>query len=120
MQRKTQVVLLCEDVEQRSFFEGLCKRLGFVSRVVRVETAPRGRSAAEQWVRARYPREVRAYRAQANHLTNGLLVAIDGDVVGVIARKAQLDQALRDAGEKPRSADDRIATVYQSGASKSG
>jgi len=102
-------VLLCEDVEQRSFFEGLCKRLGFVSRVVRVEIAPPGSGAAEQWVRARYPGIVKAYRAQANHLTNGVLTVIDGDLAGVGSRLAQLDEALRTTGPSPRRPEDRIA-----------
>jgi hypothetical protein len=110
MKRRTLVVLLCEDVEQRSFFEGLCKRLGFVSRVIRVLVAPPGKGAAEQWVRAQYPREVRAYRAKENHLTNGLLAAIDGDARGVIARKAQLDEALAESEQDPRHPEDRIAT----------
>lgn len=110
MKRRTQVVLLCEDVEQRSFFEGLCRRLGFVSRVIRVLVAPSGKGAAEQWVRAQYPREVRAYRAKENHLTNGLLAAIDGDACGVAFRKEQLDEGLRDDGQDPRKPGDRIAT----------
>lgn len=110
MKRRTQVVILCEDVEQRSFFEGLCKRLGFVSRVIRVLVAPSGEGAAEQWVRAQYPREVRAYRAKENHVTNGLLAAIDGDARGVISRKTQLDEALIASGLEPRQAGDRIAT----------
>lgn len=109
MTRRTQVVLLCEDVEQRSFFEGLCSRLGFVSRVLRVEVAPRGAGAAEAWVRARYPREVRAYRVRAHHVTNGLLAAIDGDALGVVLRKAQLDEALAEGGQKPRESTERVA-----------
>lgn len=109
MQRRTQVVLLCEDVAQRSFFLGLCKRLGFLSRVVRVEVAPEGEGAAEQWVRRQYPSQVRAYRAKANHLTNGLLVVIDGDAVGVPARKSQLDEALEESGQQRRQPADRVA-----------
>lgn len=109
MSRKTQVVLLCEDAEQRRFFEGLCKRLGYVSRLVSVIVAPPGTGSAEAWVRARYPREVHAYRAQANHLTNGLVVAIDGDNLGVAARKVELESALKEAGYEPRGAEERIA-----------
>lgn len=109
MPRRTQVVLLCEDAEQRRFFEALCKRLGFVSRIVSVVVAPPGTGAAEAWVRARFPREVRAYRAQANHLTNGLLTAVDGDSLGVTSRKVQLDEASRNAGQDPRRDDERIA-----------
>lgn len=101
-------MVLCEDVEQERFFRRLCSELKFLSRV-RFVLAPPGAGAAEQWVRSRYPQEVRAYRRQANHLTNGLLVVIDGDRPGVDGRKSQLDEALERDGQEIRRSEDRIA-----------
>jgi hypothetical protein len=108
MRRRTQIVVLCEDVEHERFLRRLCEELKFL-RVVRFVLAPPGAGAAEQWVRARYPQEVRAYRRQANHLTNGLLVAIDGDRLGVDGRQSQLDEALEQDGQEARCPEDRIA-----------
>lgn len=108
MRRRTQLVVLCEDVEHERFFRRLCGELKFLSHV-RFVLAPPGQGAAEQWVRSRYPQEVRAYRRQANHLTNGLLVAIDGDRAGVVGRKSQLDEALEGDGQGVRRTEDRIA-----------
>ncbi len=108
MRRRTQLVVLCEDAEQERFFRRLCGELRFLGHV-RFVLAPPGTGAAEQWVRGRYPREMQAYRRQANHLTNGLLVAIDGDRLGVDARKSQLDEALGADGQDARRPQDRVA-----------
>lgn len=108
MRRRTQLVVLCEDVEHERFFRHLCRELKFL-RHVRFVLAPPGSGAAEQWVRSRYPLEVRVYRSKANHLTNGLLVVIDGDQLGVDRRKSQLDEALEQDGQETRRPGDRIA-----------
>jgi hypothetical protein len=108
MRRRTQLVVLCEDALQERFFRRLCGELRFL-RQVRFVLAPPGAGSAEQWVRSRYPLEMRAYRRQANHLTNGLLVSVDGDRLGVDARKSQLDSALAEDGQDVRRPDDRVA-----------
>lgn len=108
-QRRVQVVILCEDRKHEQFIRRLCDRIGH--RWVRSETAPGGKGSAENWVRRRYPGEVRAYRSQANHLSNGLVAAVDGDRFGVAARKAGLDAELVAAGQQQRGDEERVAVI---------
>lgn len=99
-------VLLCEDRTQEHFFRRLCAELGL--RAVRVEVAPAGGGSGEQWVRRQYPGEVKRLRAQGRERV-ALLAATDGDRFGVSQRKESFAQALAEAGQAARAADERIA-----------
>jgi len=106
---RPQVVVLCEDRAQYHFVRK-CLQLRGVARVT-PSMSPCGRGSAEQWVRERYPREVRAYRSKANHLNIALAVMVDADKSSVTDRKKQLDgsSAMRDGAQEPRRAEERIA-----------
>ena len=102
-------VVLAEDKRTERFVRHLLEVLGFEKRSFRFEPAPAGRGAAEAWVLANYPGEVKVLRAKA-HQRLGLIAVRDGDREGVTARKAQLEVALREAGLTPRSNSERIST----------
>lgn len=103
-----QGIVLVEDPRSERFVRHLLDRLGFDVRKVRFERAPSGRGAAECWVLARYPREVRYLRSRQP--LRFLLAIRDGDAVGVARRKQQLDHALAEAGLAARAAGEHIAT----------
>lgn len=103
---KIRAVILCEDREQEHFARKLCEALGH--RPVRVEVAPKGRGSGEQWVRTRYPGEVRKHRGCGDERV-GLVVMTDGDRYGVAQRKRDFAEALSEAGYDERRDDERIA-----------
>src|SRR5690606_23515650 len=81
---------------------------------IRFDSAPSGTGAAEAWVRKRYPREVRLLRAKRHQRDLCLVAVRDGDCVGVIRRKLELDQELQFEELEPRQAGERIATPVPS------
>jgi hypothetical protein len=101
------VWILCEDRRTERFLRGLCKRYGI--HVADVEPAPSGRGAAEAWVRRHYATYVRKRRSKNFQASLGLLVAIDGDKVGVEARLRELDTELRLADIERRGDTEPVA-----------
>jgi hypothetical protein len=102
---RIRIVLLCEDRTQENFFRRICKRL---VRSLTVRIAPKGHGSAEQWVRDNFAKELKAYRSYGRERV-GLVVVVDGDVEGVVARKKQLDEAAQTAGVKRRTNKERVA-----------
>lgn len=76
-------------------------------RTIRIEKAPGGRGAGEQFVRERYPIELKAHRSRP--VSQILVVVIDGDSEGTVGRLHQLDQACRAADVVERTQDERVA-----------
>jgi len=76
---------------------------------MRVEKAPGGRGAGEQFVRERFSLELKAHRSRP--VSQALVVLIDGDRHGVASRLHQLDQACRDAGVAERADEERVAVI---------
>ncbi len=106
---RIQGVVLVEDRRTERFLRHLLSALGFETRrKVKIKVAPRGRGAAESWVKKQYPSEVRFLRR--SHPIRFLLAARDGDAVGVSRRKADLDEALMQDGQSVRASGERIAT----------
>lgn len=103
------VRILCEDTRSERFLVRLCKARGVA--VVDVEKAPKADGSASAWVLARYPLLVRQRRSKNFQQNLGLLVHIDGDDVGVTARKAALDQRLAALSIPPRDGAERIALL---------
>lgn len=64
-------------------------------------------------MRVQYPGEVKILRAKV-HQRLCLVAICDGDALGVDARKAQLDETLRQADLQARAASERIATPVPS------
>lgn len=107
MSRQAQLVLVCEDRQQEAFVRRFLKAMGWETRAMRVERAPSGRGAGEQFVRDRFPRELKAQRSRP--VSQALVVMIDGDSEGPGARQSQLGKACRDAGVAERTAEERVA-----------
>lgn len=98
-------IILCEDVQHESFARRTLKYLGAKGQP-RVVRAPGGRGSGEQWVRNRYPLEVKALRG--GHVERTLVVVVDADTSTVAERRSQLDLALTSAGHPSRAPGERI------------
>ena len=107
MNRRAQLVLLCEDAQHEAFARRFLSVIGWETRAIRVEKAPAGGGAAEQFVRRRFPVEVRAHRSRP--VSQALVVVMDGDSAGVAVRLRQLSDACADAGVEWRTDDEKIA-----------
>lgn len=107
MSRRVQLVLLCEDKQQEVFARRFLNSIGWETRSMRVEKAPAGRGAGEQFVRERFPRELKAHRSRP--VSQTLVVMMDGDAEGPTARLQQLDKACREAGVAERARDESVA-----------
>lgn len=106
MSRRVQLVLLCEDRQHEAFARRFLNEMGWETRSMRVEKAPGGRGAGEQFVRKRFAVELKAHRSRP--VSQALVVLIDGDAGGISARLQQLDQACREANVAERADDDRV------------
>ncbi len=70
------IVLLCEDSQTNSFVRRFLRRRGFDHRDITTLPLPGGSGSGEQWVRERYPDQLRAIRGkQAAYL----IVVTDAD-----------------------------------------
>ena len=82
------ITLLCEDSQTDAFVRRFLRRRNFGSRDIRTLPLPGGRQSGEQWVRERFPDELRAIRGRKNAY---LIVVTDADKYSTEARRAQLD-----------------------------
>ena len=111
MSRRVQVVVLCEDRQQAVFVRRLLVEMGWCKRRLRFENAPAGQGSAEQFVRKRFPKELRAYRARRGAVAQALIVMMDGDSRGVRGRVTELDDVCRQEGVEVRHPDERVLVV---------
>jgi len=93
-----QIIVLCEDRQQEVFARYFLVKRGFNPRKIRPLPLPKGTQSGEQYVRENYPKEVKAYRSQKNHLSIALVVLIDADKSTIDHRLNQLDLALEAGG----------------------
>lgn len=103
------VRILCEDRRSERFLTRLCE--SHQVEVLTVDVAPAGIGAASAWVLERYPDLVRQRRSKNYQHHLGLLVHVDGDNLGVAARKAALDARLVASPVPVRGVDERIALL---------
>ena len=96
------ITLLCEDSQTDAFVRRFLKHRNFRSRDIRTLPLPSGRHSGEQWVRERYPDELRAIRGRQNAY---LIVVTDADTHATETRRTQLD-AECDEKQIPRRDDD--------------
>jgi hypothetical protein len=102
-QRRVQILVLCEDLQQFVFARLFLKKRGFKGEI-RPNICPPGSQAGEQYVRTQYPVEVKAYRANKDRVSIGLVVLIDADTGTLAARLNQLASALEeDEQKKPKN-----------------
>lgn len=105
-----QGVVLVEDRRTERFIRHLLEHLGFDLRGKRIRfvVAPSGEGSGEAFVKRAYPAEVKYLRSR--HPLCFLLAIRDGDGDGVRARKAQLDEVLKESGLAARGEKERIGT----------
>jgi hypothetical protein len=106
--RRVQMVILCEDRQQEVFARHFLEKRGFTGRV-RIEICPPGSQSGEQYVRNKYPLEVKAYRQKRNNVSIGLVILIDADNYTVKERLKQLDDILGEQSLPLRKIDEEIS-----------
>lgn len=92
--------VLCEDDLQKRFVERLAERWGFDRRHRSIDAAPKADNAS-QYVLDHYVDAISRWRRASHDRHVYLLVMIDGDEHGVVARRRQLEQVLSAAGVDP-------------------
>ncbi|MEG3865373.1 MULTISPECIES: hypothetical protein [unclassified Microcoleus] len=107
-QRRVQIVILCEDLQQFVFARYFLKRRGFTGRF-RANICPKGSQAGEQYVRTQYLAEVKAYRQNRNRVAIGLVVLIDADTGTLAARLNWLASVLDEHKQENREPNEAIA-----------
>lgn len=76
--RIAEIVVLVEDQAQLSFVRRYVKQyIEYAG--IRVDKAPPGQGAGEQWVKQEYPSEVDHYRRQSARRKSALVVVLDAD-----------------------------------------
>ncbi|MCY4511277.1 MAG: hypothetical protein OXG35_30575 [Acidobacteria bacterium] len=84
------------------------KRRRFRSRDITTLPLPGGNQSGEQWVRVRYPAELRAIRGRQRSC---LIVVTDADAGSTEARRAQLEAECRQQQIPPREDADPVVVV---------
>ena len=104
------IVLLVEDLHQDMLLRCYLRRHGQVHNV-RSQILPKGRGSGAQFVRERYASEVRSIRSQMTRTRACLIAMIDADVGPTGDRLRQLERALNDAGQQPRTREEPILNL---------
>jgi hypothetical protein len=107
MNRYTQVVILCEDLQQEVFARTYLVERGIPSARIRTVPLPQ-EGAGISFVRMQFPQEVISYRKLAKKKNLALVVMIDADEHSVEDRYAEFDRLLREQGLSLRVPDERI------------
>ena len=109
MTKPSRVIVLTEDQRQQRFVREFLREAGYQNGNLRFEPLPGNtQGGGEQWVRSRYRRNVRAYRARTRgkKAATALVAVIDADKASIADRNKQLDDSL--APDSPRAASDVI------------
>jgi hypothetical protein len=102
------ITLLCEDSQTDAFVRRFLKYRNFRSRDIRTLPLPSGRQSGEQWVRERYPMELRAIRRRQRAY---LIVVTDADTHSTAVRRGQLDAACDEKGTPRRDDRDPVLVI---------
>ena len=102
------ITLLCEDSQTDSFVRRFLRRRNFRGRDVRTLPLPKGRQSGEQWVRERYPAELRTIRGRRGAW---LIVVTDADDHSTNDRRGQLDAACQERNVPARTDADPVILI---------
>ena len=105
----SQAVILCEDQQQEVFIRNFLMKKGYTQRQMRIERCPSGKQAGEQFVREKYPAELKALRQRTARAETALLVMIDADTGTVAEMAKRLDSICSEQGVAVRNQNDRAA-----------
>lgn len=107
MSRNVRVVILCEDQQHEVFLRRFFKNMGWTLRDLRRVPSPPGQGSAEQFVRERFPLELKGLRSKGGEQVY-LVVMVDGDARGIAARRDSLNAACEQQGIPPPRDTDRV------------
>ena len=102
------VVLLCEDRQTDSFVRRFLSCRGFSHHDVTTLPLPHGAQSGDQWVRERYPRELRAIRARQKAF---LVIVVDADNHSTEDRRSELDRECARQGVPGRTSEDPVIVI---------
>lgn len=102
------ITLLCEDSQTDAFARRFLKRRNFRGRDIRTLPLPAGNQSGEQWVRERYPTELKAIRTRQRAY---LIVVTDADAHSTETRRAQLDAACDEKDTPQREDRDPVLVI---------
>ncbi|MFA7243063.1 MAG: hypothetical protein WC091_23390 [Sulfuricellaceae bacterium] len=102
------VVLLCEDIQIACFMRRFLKRRGLKSHEIREEISPPGKCSGEQWVREKYPDELKAMRRQGGVT---LFVGTDADTLTVKERINTLTMECKNRSIPEQAPDEHVVMV---------
>lgn len=104
----TKITLLCEDLQTDVFVRRFLSHRNFRSRDIFTCPLPDGRQSGEQWVRTRFPGELKKIRRRRQAF---LVVVIDADGGSTGGRHTQLEQQCRKDGVETRKPGDPVAVA---------
>ena len=99
-------MLLCEDRQTDSFVRRFLRNRNFGPRDI--HTLMTVEKSGEQWVRERYPDELKAIRRRQGAV---LLVVTDADTGSTDSRRLQLDRQCSENGVTPRTTNDPVVVI---------
>ena len=100
-------IVLCEDQQQQTFIYRFLKRREWKPSDFRLIPLPEGQGDGKQYVREKYPSELRALRTAKTN--TALVVMTDGDGDGIQKRMNQLDEACDKENIERRKPADKAA-----------
>jgi hypothetical protein len=105
--RRVKIVLLCEDSQHEAFVRRFLRGMGWNTRELRVEKSSSG--SGEQWVRERFPDELRIYRKRRPKAASALIAMIDADGKGVQDRLSEFEKSCNSRQVEFRRDDEAVA-----------
>lgn len=109
--RRVKLVLLCEDSQHEAFARRFLEGMGWNTRELRVEKSPSAGGAAEQWVRNRFPVELKIFRERNHRAASGLVAIIDADTREVYERINELESVCRSTETPFRQTNEAVAVA---------
>ena len=99
------IVLVCEDTPTDSFVRRFLRRRQFRAHDITTLPVPHGSQSGEQWVRERYPNQLKAIRSRQDAF---LIVVTDADQHTTEQRRSQLDEECGRQGVPARTSKDPV------------
>jgi len=99
------IILLCEDSQTDVFVRRFLRHRRIRGRDITTYPLPAGQQSGEQWVRERYPRQLKAIRRRSGVC---LITVIDADTLSASERRDQLQAECESQGIPPAQPDDPV------------
>ena len=107
--RRVKIVLLCEDSQHEAFIRRFLEGMDWNTRELRVEKSPSASGSAEQWVREKFPNELKIYRLRQKRAASAVIAIIDADLKDVKDRISEFEKACTAKGIPFRTHDEAVA-----------